>query len=73
MLIDMNAVKVSPKFQVVIPKEVRSRLSISAGDSLQVIPFEGRIELVPSKSAKELRGIARGIDTTVKREQSDRV
>ena len=69
----MNAVKVSPKFQVVIPKEIRSRLSISAGDSLQVIPFEGRIELVPSKSAKELRGIARGIDTTVKREPSERV
>jgi len=69
----MKAVKVSPKFQVVIPKEVRSRLSISAGDSLQVIPFEGRIELVPSKSAKELRGIARGINTSVKREQLDRV
>jgi|TARA_A100001388_G_scaffold182084_1_gene136417 AbrB family looped-hinge helix DNA binding protein len=69
----MNAVKVSPKFQVVIPKEIRSRLSISAGDSLQVIPFEGRIELVPSRDAKELRGIARGIETAVKREKFDRV
>lgn len=69
----MNSVKVSPKFQVVIPKSIRSRLSISAGDHLQVIPFEGRIELVPSRSAKQLRGIARGIDTSVEREQTERV
>jgi len=69
----MNTVKVSPKFQVVIPKQVRSKLAISAGDNLQVIPMNGRIELVPLKSAKELRGIARGIDTEVYRESDDRL
>ena len=69
----MNSVKVSPKFQVVIPKDIRTRLSISAGDHLQVIPFEGRIELVPSRSAKQLRGIARGIDTRIERDRTDRV
>ncbi len=69
----MNTVKVSPKFQVVIPKRVRSKLAISAGDNLQVIPMNGRIELVPLKSAKELRGIARGIDTEVYRESDDRL
>ena len=71
--IDMNSVKVSPKYQIVIPKEIRARLAISSGDHLQVIPFEGRIELVPSRSANQLRGIARGIDTRVNRESSDRV
>ncbi|MGB0259128.1 MAG: AbrB/MazE/SpoVT family DNA-binding domain-containing protein [Coraliomargarita sp.] len=69
----MNTVKVSPKFQVVIPKEMRTRLSISAGDSLEVIPFEGRLELVPTRSARELRGIARGIDTRVNRDEAERV
>jgi AbrB family looped-hinge helix DNA binding protein len=69
----MNTVKVSPKFQVVIPKKARSRLAISAGDNLQVITTDGRIELVPLKSAKELRGIARGIDTEVSRDKSDRL
>lgn len=69
----MNSVKVSPKYQIVIPKEIRSRLDIYSGDRLQVIPFEGRIELVPSRTASQLRGIARGIDTRVDRESSDRV
>tara|TARA_B100001093_G_C26497829_1_gene871909 strand:- start:475 stop:684 length:210 start_codon:yes stop_codon:yes gene_type:complete len=69
----MNAVKVSPKFQVVIPKEIRSRFSICAGDHLQMIPLDGRIELVPSRSAKQLRGIAKGIDTTIYRDDNERV
>ena len=69
----MNSVKISPKYQVVIPKEIRARLSISSGDRLQIIPFEGRIELVPSRTANQLRGIARGIDTKVNRESSNRV
>ena len=71
--IDMTTVKVSPKYQVVIPKRVRFKLAISAGDNLQVIPMDGRIELVPLKSAKELRGIARGIDTEVYRDKTDRL
>ena len=71
--IDMNTVKVSPKYQVVIPREVRSRLSIAAGDRLQVIPVDGRIELIPVPKSSRLRGIARGIDTSVEREKADRV
>lgn len=69
----MDLVKVSPKFQVVIPKSVRSKLSISSGDRLQVIPLHGRIELIPLPSADQLRGIARGMDTEVDREKGDRL
>ncbi|MGA0367911.1 MAG: AbrB/MazE/SpoVT family DNA-binding domain-containing protein [Kiritimatiellia bacterium] len=69
----MNLVKVSPKFQVVIPKAVRSKLSISSGDRLQVIPINGRIELIPLHTAAEVRGIAKGIDTGVERQKSDRI
>ena len=71
--IDMNAVKVSPKFQVVIPRAVRNRLSIKAGDELHVAALDGRVELVPLKKPRQLRGFVRGIDTSVERERSERV
>ena len=69
----MSAVKVSPKFQVVIPKKVRNQLHIKAGDQLDVLTIDGRIELVPIQSPKSLRGFLKGIDTTIHRESDDRV
>lgn len=68
----MVSVTVSPKFQVVIPQAVREQLGIEAGRKLQVIAYDGRIELLPLESPRELRGFLRGIDTTVERE-GDRV
>lgn len=68
----MDAVTVSPKYQVVIPLAVRKALGLVPGTKLQVIPFEGRIEMVPVRSSKPLRGSLRGIDTTVPRDR-DRV
>jgi len=68
----MNVVTVSPKFQVVIPKEIRDRLGIRPGQKIQAFAFEDRIELVPLQPMESLRGFLRGIDTTVEREP-DRV
>ncbi len=68
----METVVVSPKFQVVIPRAVREPLSIHPGQKVQVIRYEDRIELIPLKPAKKMRGFLKGIDTTVRRE-SDRV
>ena len=65
----MTAVTVSPKFQVVIPQAVRQALGLVAGVKLQVITFEDRIELIPVRSSKSLRGTLRGIDTSVPRER----
>ena len=65
-------VKVSPKYQIVIPKEVRECLGIRPGDELELFPYEGLIELVPVKKARDLRGFFQGIDTTIKRDR-DRV
>jgi AbrB family looped-hinge helix DNA binding protein len=65
----LNVVTVSPKFQVVIPREVREALGISPGQKLRAIALNGRVELVPVKPARALRGFLRGIDTTVKREK----
>ena len=64
----MNAVTISPKFQVVIPRAVRESLGLSAGQKVQMIVLDGRIELIPVRSAKKLRGLLRGIDPTVERD-----
>jgi len=68
----METVTVSPKYQVVIPKNVRNALGIRVGQKIQIVVYEGRIELLPVMPVKELRGFAKGIDTSVQRED-DRV
>ncbi len=68
----MQTVTVSPKYQVVIPKTIREALNLRPGQKMQVIEYEGRIELIPEKDIKELRGFLRGIDTEFKREK-DRI
>lgn len=59
----MEHVRVSPKFQVVIPKLVRESLGITPGQRLQVVPYGDRIELVPVRAIGEMRGFLSGIDT----------
>jgi AbrB family looped-hinge helix DNA binding protein len=71
-LIDMTQATLSPKFQIVIPKEVREALKLRPGNVFNVIEHEGRIELLPVRPAKQMRGFLRGIDTSVPREK-DRV
>jgi AbrB family looped-hinge helix DNA binding protein len=68
----MKSVTVSPKYQVVIPKIVREALNLRPGQKMQVIEYAGRIELIPERDIKELRGFLKGINTELKREE-DRV
>jgi AbrB family looped-hinge helix DNA binding protein len=65
----MAAVTVSPKFQVVIPKEIRKKLGLSPGQRIQVVVYGDRIELIPVKPVKRMRGFLKGIDTRVPREE----
>ncbi len=64
----MQAVELSPKFQIVIPEEARQSLNLTSGQKLQVLLYQGRIELIPIKPMTELRGFLKGIDTIVERE-----
>ena len=64
----METVTVSPKFQVVIPKEIRESLKLAPGQKIQALLYENRIELIPVRPIKKMRGFLKGIDTTVKRE-----
>jgi AbrB family looped-hinge helix DNA binding protein len=68
----MKTVKISPKFQVVIPRDVRAALRLIPGQRLQVIAYGNRIELIPEKRLSKMRGFLKGIDTRVDREE-DRV
>ena len=68
----MQTVTVSPKFQVVIPKSVREALQLRPGQKMQVVEYEGRIELIPERDIKELRGFLKGINTKFEREE-DRI
>lgn len=64
----MNAVTISPKFQIVIPLEVRERMRLEPGQKVQVMAFDDRIQLVPVREARALRGFLRGVDTRVARD-----
>jgi AbrB family looped-hinge helix DNA binding protein len=67
-LIDMRTVTVSPKFQVVIPLEVRRRMKLQPGAKLMVVEFNGGLRLVPLVPPSSLRGIARGVTPDIPRE-----
>ena len=68
----MEQATVSPKYQVVIPKKVRDKAGIKPGQKVQVIPYMGRIELIPVRKIQEGRGFLKGIETNIERE-SDRI
>jgi len=68
----MDTVTVSPKYQVVIPRTVREALDIKPGQKMTVFEYDGRIEFMPVRHPREMRGFLAGIDTTIERD-SDRV
>lgn len=68
----MVSVTVSPKFQVVIPKDVRESMGITSGQKVQMLTYCNRIELIPIKPMSEMKGFLKGIDTEVPRDK-DRI
>ncbi len=68
----MQTVTVSPRFQIVIPKQIRNTLQLKPGQKMCVIEHEGRIELIPDRAISELKGFVKGINTNFSRED-DRI
>lgn len=68
----MTVVKVSPKFQVVIPQQIREALGLRAGQQVQALQYGDRVKFIPVKPMKSMRGFLNGINTTVPRNR-DRV
>lgn len=68
----METVTISPKFQIVIPRAIRESLGLEPGQKVQAVLYENRIEFIPVKPLKKMRGFLAGIDTRVPRDR-DRV
>lgn len=58
----------SGPIQLVVPQAVRERMQLKPGEKLQVLSFDGRIELIPLRPMQELRGAFPGLDTRIERE-----
>ncbi len=65
----MARTRVSPKYRVVIPKEVRESMDLRVGQELQVVTKGGVIMLVPERPLSSLRGFAKGLHTSDLREK----
>jgi AbrB family looped-hinge helix DNA binding protein len=70
--VDMSVVTVSPKFQVVIPRAIREAMGLEPGQKVQALHYQNRIEFIPVRSMRAMRGFLKGIDTGVSRDR-DRV
>ena len=68
----MDTVTVSPKYQVVIPSAIRKKLGLSPGQKVQAVLYDNRLQLIPQRPLKKMRGFLKGIATDVPREK-DRV
>lgn len=69
----METVKVSPKFQVVIPKSVRDSAGIRPGQEVAVFNYRGRIEVVPMEPVRAMRGFLRGVGSEIEREEDRQI
>jgi AbrB family looped-hinge helix DNA binding protein len=65
----MVTLTISPKYQVVIPKDIRETLHLTPGQKVQVIAYEDRIELIPVQPIRRMRGFLEGIATDVPRDE----
>ena len=64
----MSTVTISPKYQVVIPKPIREKLRLRPGQKVEALVYGDRIELIPVRPMREMRGFLKGLDTTIERE-----
>ena len=65
----VETLTISPKFQVVIPKAIRELLGLRPGQKVQALAYGDRIELIPVRRMKDMRGFLKGIDTSVERDE----
>jgi AbrB family looped-hinge helix DNA binding protein len=69
----MDQVTVSPKFQVVIPQSIREMLRVKPGQKMRVIAYDDKVIFIPVRPIQAARGSLKGIETSVERDEEDRV
>ncbi len=65
----MAVVTVSPKFQVVIPLAIRTAMGLQPGQKVQALHYQNRIEFIPVRPIRSMRGFLKGIDSAVPRDR----
>lgn len=68
----MGTTTISPKYQIVIPKDVREKLHLKSGQKMTVVTKGGVVYLIPEKPVESFKGFLRGMDTKGLREDKDR-
>ncbi len=68
----MSTTTISPKFQVVIPKEIREQLHLKSGQKMTVVVKGGVVSMIPEKPIESFRGFLKGMDTRNIRDEEDR-
>ena len=71
-MIDMSTITLSSKFQFVVPREVRESMKLKPGQKMSMLAYNGQIHLMPVEPIQNLRGIFKGMDTTIP-DEPDRV
>lgn len=64
----METVTISPKFQIVIPQKIRQAMGLRAGEKAHMLSFKDRIEVIPLRDIRALRGYLKGMDTSFVRD-----
>jgi AbrB family looped-hinge helix DNA binding protein len=67
----METVKVSKKYQVVIPEKIRKEAGIKPGDKMIAISKHKILHYVPVRTIRDTKGITPGLDTKDLRDESD--
>jgi len=67
----MKPITVSPKYQVVIPRTIREQINIKPGQKMHVIAYNNKIVLIPVRHIQEARGLLKGMDADVQREEEE--
>ena len=63
----MNTVTLSGNYQLDFPKNISETYGLEIGDTFEFISYNNRIELIPLRPIKKLKGIFQGIDTNILR------
>ena len=69
----MPRVTISPKFQIVIPREIRQRLRLRPGQQITLLERDGIITAIPDLPLEQFRGILKGMSRTEPREKQERI
>lgn len=69
----MPRVTLSPKFQIVIPRDIRKKLSLRPGQRIVLSEQDGIITAIPDLPLSKFRGILKGMSGKGLREKQERM